>query len=247
MLMMLRVCFAAASTAAELAVEAGTTIDARTVGSAMVRMRLNTCAYFHNDQPTSQLVGQDCNKQLCHCRCNMPCEHLVLATPAHLMKDEEMKRYLVVGAIVTVLATAGCSDEPVTSPDSTTADKWTVTKVVDGDTLWVVDSSGTKEKVRVIGIDTPESGECGFEDATLALENLIGQNQIELIAGATNDRDKYERLLRYVEVAGVDAGLKLLESGLAVAKYDSRDGYGAHPREDAYVAADEGSPEVCGR
>ena len=158
-----------------------------------------------------------------------------------------MKRYLVVGAIVTVLATAGCSAEPVTSPDSTTAEKWTVTKVVDGDTLWVVDSSGTREKVRVIGIDTPESGECGFEDATLALENLIGQNQIELIAGATNDRDKYERLLRYVEVAGVDAGLKLLESGLAVAKYDSRDGYGAHPREEAYVAADEGSPEVCGR
>ena len=35
--------------------------------------------------------------------------------------------------------------------------------------------------------------------------------------------------------------------GRAIARYDSRDGYGRHPREDTYVAADAASPNanVC--
>jgi hypothetical protein len=37
----------------------------------------------------------------------------------------------------------------------------------------------------------------------------------------------------------VDVGLALLERGYAISRYDSRDGYGAHPRERAYVATDE--------
>lgn len=48
---------------------------------------------------------------------------------------------------------------------------------------------------------------------------------------------------RYVEVGGADAGLKLIADGWAIA-HDSRDGYGRHPREDAYVAADLGSPDL---
>jgi hypothetical protein len=56
------------------------------------------------------------------------------------------------------------------------------------------------------------------------------------------DKDRYGRLLRYVDVDGRDAGLEMIESGLAVARYDSRDGYGRHPREDGYIAADDASP-----
>jgi hypothetical protein len=43
-------------------------------------------------------------------------------------------------------------------------------------------------------------------------------------------------------VGGVDAGLNLIRSGLAVARYDSRDGYGFHPRQPQYVAADRRTP-----
>jgi hypothetical protein len=45
-----------------------------------------------------------------------------------------------------------------------------------------------------------------------------------------------------VDVNGVDAGLRLIKQGYAVARYDSRDGYGAHTRETAYVRADAASP-----
>ena len=58
------------------------------------------------------------------------------------------------------------------------------------------------------------------------------------------DRDQYGRLLRYVDRGAVDAGLKMIESGLAIARYDSRDGYGRHPREDRYIEADRRSPDV---
>jgi hypothetical protein len=39
-------------------------------------------------------------------------------------------------------------------------------------------------------------------------------------------------------VNGTDAGLRLIKAGLADAKYDSRDGYGFHPRERSYIIAD---------
>ena len=53
-----------------------------------------------------------------------------------------------------------------------------------------------------------------------------------------NDADQYGRILRYVDTTqGVDVGLSLVTAGLAVARYDSTDGYPAHPRETDYHAA----------
>lgn len=123
-------------------------------------------------------------------------------------------------------------------PSPTAASTWRVLAVVDGDTIDVMSSSGTQERVRVIGIDTPERGDCGFAEASDAMSRLVMGRDVVLVGGAQDDRDHYDRILRYVDVRGVDAGLSLIEDGLAIARYDSRDGYGAHPREDRYVAAD---------
>jgi endonuclease YncB( thermonuclease family) len=120
---------------------------------------------------------------------------------------------------------------------------WAVTKVVDGDTLWV-ERDGQRAKVRFIGIDTPETGQCGFTEARNALRTIIGGQRVRLTAGARDDVDRYGRLLRYVDVNGVDAGLRLVKQGFAIARYDSRDGYGQHTREAAYVRADASSPKA---
>jgi micrococcal nuclease len=125
------------------------------------------------------------------------------------------------------------------------ATTWTVHHVVDGDTVDVRRPDGAEERVRVVGIDTPERGECGFGPATSAMVELVLGREVELVAGARDDRDRYDRILRYVDVDGTDAGLALIERGLAVARYDSRDGYGRHDREDAYVAVDAATPHVC--
>jgi endonuclease YncB( thermonuclease family) len=118
-----------------------------------------------------------------------------------------------------------------------------VTRVVDGDTLDVSDGS----RVRLIGIDTPERYECGYAQATAHLERLVLGHEAVLVKGARDDVDRYGRLLAYVEVDGVDANLEMILSGYAIARYDSRDGYGRHEREDIYVHADNASPspDVC--
>lgn len=119
--------------------------------------------------------------------------------------------------------------EPTKTPETT------FRSVVDGDTIET--SAGT---VRIIGIDTPERGVCGYEQASAALAAVLRRGDavvLELPAGE-NDRDKHDRLIRYVTTqAGVDLGLLQLQAGNAVARYDSRDGYPSHPREAAYHAA----------
>ncbi len=117
---------------------------------------------------------------------------------------------------------------------------WLVVHVVDGDTV----DLGNGETVRLVGIDTPEQGECGYEKAADALSALVLGREV-VLADSDEDRDQYGRLLRYVDVDGVDAGLRLVQRGLAIARYDSRDGYGFHPREPQYVAADRGTKPLC--
>jgi endonuclease YncB( thermonuclease family) len=111
----------------------------------------------------------------------------------------------------------------------------TFVAVIDGDT--VETAAGT---VRIIGIDTPERGECGYDEASTALGRALAKGaaiSLELPAGH-DDTDRYGRLLRSISTeAGVDIGLMQIEAGLAIARYDSRDGYPAHPREEAYRAA----------
>lgn len=145
--------------------------------------------------------------------------------------------------------TAEPTDEPTPAPSEEPAAEpvqpgWTVVSVVDGDTI-DVRGAGGEERVRIIGIDTPERGECGFNEASAALSASIHGRKVELVGGARDDRDRYDRILRYVDLDGADAGLALINAGWATARYDSRDGYGRHPREDAYVAADAAMPHMC--
>lgn len=125
---------------------------------------------------------------------------------------------------------------------------WAVVQVIDGDTL-DVRRDGVTERVRLIAVDTPERDRCGYDEARAALSALVGDGPVHLVVGSPDDRDQYDRLLRYVEVdvdgARVDAGMHLLQQGLAVAVFDSRRGYPRHDREDAYIAADDAAADVC--
>lgn len=103
--------------------------------------------------------------------------------------------------------------------------------------------------VRIVGINTPERGKCGFDIAKAKLEELIGSKSFFLISGGTKKKaDNYGRLLRYVELDGIDVGLTLIEQGFAVAAYDSFDtmeDVGPHDRENQYRSADKASENHC--
>lgn len=94
--------------------------------------------------------------------------------------------------------------------------EWLVVEVTDGDTIDVEGRNGFEE-VRLIGINTPESGECLYQEATDALAEMVDGEFIDLVTDTT-DHDQYGRLLRYVEVSGVDAGAAMISDGYALAR-----------------------------
>jgi micrococcal nuclease len=90
-----------------------------------------------------------------------------------------------------------------------------VTYVADGDTI-VVDLNGVEERVRYIGIDTPEVGDPCGDEATQA-NRLLVNGQMVRLEKDISERDRYGRLLRYVYVGDVFVNAELVKDGWAVA------------------------------
>jgi endonuclease YncB( thermonuclease family) len=105
----------------------------------------------------------------------------------------------------------------VTSVFALQADAAVVERVVDGDTVALTNG----DRVRILGIDTPERGDCGFGQATRLTARLTEGRPVKLIGDSeSDDKDRYGRLLRYVEVpmeGTDDVGLRLLRAGWASA------------------------------
>lgn len=140
----------------------------------------------------------------------------------------------MLGAVAAALIAVAISATPASAA--------TVDYVVDGDTIRL--ESGVY--VRLIGIDTPEVGECGYGAAKRKLDQWVN-GRVRLVNPASVDNtDGYGRLLRYVHDSGRDTGLGLIKLGLAKARYDGLDGYDRHPRQAKYRRADRNNPDVCG-
>jgi micrococcal nuclease len=92
----------------------------------------------------------------------------------------------------------------------------TVTYVVDGDTVHV-SVAGREDKVRLIGIDTPEVGQCDATRATALARRLALRQPVTLVGDTTQaTRDRYGRLLAYVLLPhGRDLGYQELAHGYA--------------------------------
>lgn len=100
-----------------------------------------------------------------------------------------------------------------TAPIPTTIDRTTsavVSRVIDGDTIEL--ESG--EKVRLLGINTPEMGQPYYEEATNRLKEFVEGKAITLEKDV-NDKDQYSRLLRYIYVDDVFVNMELVREGYA--------------------------------
>jgi len=91
-----------------------------------------------------------------------------------------------------------------------------VVGVVDGDTV-DVRVLATRERVRVLGIDAPETGSCLSRQATAETNRLTLGRLVKLQGDPSQpERDRFDRLLAYVELPGErDLGLELVKRGLA--------------------------------
>ena len=87
-----------------------------------------------------------------------------------------------------------------------------VVRVIDGDTIELQDRS----RVRYLGIDTPETDEYYFAEATAKNRELV-EGKVVYLQKGKRDRDEYDRLLRYVYVDGVFVNAELVAQGYAMA------------------------------
>lgn len=133
-------------------------------------------------------------------------------------------RHLRLPALLAVafLALSGCGAEGKRVVRAAKGNA-TVVAITDGDTLRVR-ISGVEERVRLIGIDTPETHgrgglrECFGAEATERLKKLVPPGTSVRLERDAEARDRYERLLAYLYRADDD-----LFVNLAMA----RDGYAA--------------------
>ena len=138
----------------------------------------------------------------------------------------------VTAALVVLFA--GVAAEDSVAPKAPQYQRAYVVRVIDGDTLEVnrrLEKTAAGNRVRIVGIDTPERGECGYRNATIALVSYAN-GSIRLDTNPLGDRvDRYGRALRYVRDNRRDVGARLIQAGMA----ESYTRF-PHPRRDLYNA-----------
>lgn len=113
---------------------------------------------------------------------------------------------------------------PVFDLPAQTQYEWVeVSKFIDGDTFWITNSKGQQEKIRLIGIDAPETrrtgkkeiGYFGKESAAFIIRLLDGE-KIRLEYDVSK-YDRYKRTLAYVYLKdGTFLNAHLVENGYAM-------------------------------
>ena len=134
------------------------------------------------------------------------------------MRMYRPSQLLMLFLFACALLLSGCSnDSTVTSPNSAT-----MKRVVDGDTIDIA-IGGNTERVRLIGINTPETKhptkgvECFGPEASAYTEQLLPTGTALRVERDIEARDKYGRLLLYVyiENSNVFVNLDLVLQGYA--------------------------------
>lgn len=117
-----------------------------------------------------------------------------------------------------------------------------VTRVIDGDTF----ETESGETVRLIGINAPEISDFFGQESKQYLSKLIENKHVDLQTDPfSSERDRYQRLLRYIIIEGEDINLKMVSDGYAFAylKYNFRK---AAEYEQAQIEAREANNGIWG-
>ncbi|MDD7928537.1 thermonuclease family protein [Microbacterium thalli] len=149
--------------------------------------------------------------------------------------------------ITAVAAATACTPPP--DPDETRSvvmvSSAAVTSVIDGDTL-VVRTVDGPERLRIIGVDTPEIGrdgaadECYAQEARAFVDEALSGRIVQIYPDSTQDDvDRYGRLLRHVQIDGRQVAEMVIAAGAGVEyTYDA-----AYAGQEAHLAAQDDARE----
>lgn len=108
---------------------------------------------------------------------------------------------------------------PITPPQPATV--YEVVRVIDGDTIEIKSDDGI-QRVRMIGIDTPEKNhpskpvECFAKEASDHLSQLISDKSVSVEADSSQDtKDKYDRYLYYIFLNEQNINQQMISDGYA--------------------------------
>lgn len=128
---------------------------------------------------------------------------------------------VLVFVVLSGAVAGGCGGG--SAPSTAAADQATVSRVVDGDTI-VARVAGHTERIRFLGIDTPESVkpntpvQCYGKEASARTAALLPSGTSVRLVRDTELRDQYGRLLAYVyrRRDNLFVNVSLVEDGYAV-------------------------------
>ena len=148
-----------------------------------------------------------------------------------------MRKFSFVTSMIVILTiTLSCQSSSDTSVEETVKSdhlKATVIRVIDGDTVEVRLNNGKTDKVRLLGVDTPETNaknkpgeygsvtdiDClkawGDKATSYAIDQLDNREVILVLDDEAGLRGYYGRLLAYVEVDKKDFNRSLVQLGYA--------------------------------
>ena len=95
-----------------------------------------------------------------------------------------------------------------------------VTRVSDGDTIWVTDAQKVRHKIRLFGIDAPKANAAFGGESSARLQALVDGKPVRVTYAA---RDSYGCILGTVWLDGADINLQMVREGLARQSRYSRD------------------------
>lgn len=105
--------------------------------------------------------------------------------------------------LVLLLAVSLCGAETISGR---------IVGVVDGDTVDVLTAEHEQIRIRVAGIDAPEKAQPFGQRSKQKMSDLVFGKAVQV---EFTKRDRYGRIIGKVMVNGRDAGLALLDAGLA--------------------------------
>jgi micrococcal nuclease len=131
----------------------------------------------------------------------------VLVARKSASKKRRLLSWLLTAILIAAILTIRLVEE--IGPEREPADRFTVTAVIDGDTVELTGG----DKLRLLAVDTPESGEPFYEEARSFLAELT-LGKTARIEFANLRRDRYGRLLAYLYIDSLFVNEAIIENGL---------------------------------
>src|SRR6267378_1738684 len=134
------------------------------------------------------------------------------------MKRTKQSRRLISSVAVILLLSAACSRPPTRTDERPRRSAVIpgaqtfighVVRVADGDTITVLDSSNTQHRIRLEGIDAPESHQAFGTQSKNNLSDMVFRKDVTVVYQKT---DQYGRLVGKIVLEGKDINLEQLKA-----------------------------------